>query len=59
MLTLYLQNKLLQAFKDERGQDIVEYTILTGMIVVAIIASIASVATWVSGKWTALSGALT
>ena len=45
-------------FKEEDGQDMVEYTILTGMIVVAIIASITTVATWVTGKWTALAATL-
>jgi pilus assembly protein Flp/PilA len=53
-------NSAFQALKsDERGQDMVEYTILTGMIVVAIIASIGTVATWVQTKWSTLAGALT
>jgi pilus assembly protein Flp/PilA len=52
-------NNVLQALKtDERGQDLVEYTILTGMIVVAVLGSITTIATWVTGKWTTLAAAL-
>jgi pilus assembly protein Flp/PilA len=61
MSKLYTQlNTAFQALKnDESGQDMVEYTILTGMIVVAIIGSIGTVATWVTGRWTTLAGSLT
>jgi Flp pilus assembly pilin Flp len=57
MSKLYTKlNNALQALKkDERGQDMVEYTILTGMIVVAAIASITTIGTWVTGQWTALA----
>jgi Flp pilus assembly pilin Flp len=60
MSKLYTKlNSAFQAFKkDEQGQDMVEYTILTGMIVVAVITSVGTVATWVAGKWAALAGAL-
>ena len=47
-----------EMLKDESGQDMVEYTILTGMIVVAVIASITTVAGWVQTQWSNLAAAL-
>jgi len=44
---------------DESGAALVEYTVLLGILLVAVIATIALVGTWVSGKWTALHTALT
>ncbi|MER9028089.1 MULTISPECIES: Flp family type IVb pilin [unclassified Mesorhizobium] len=43
---------------DENGAAMVEYTILLGMITVAVIATIILVGTWVTGRWTALNAAL-
>ncbi|ETA71193.1 MULTISPECIES: Flp family type IVb pilin [Mesorhizobium] len=40
---------------DENGAAMVEYTILLGIITVAVIATIITVGTWVSGRWTTLS----
>ncbi|PBB89748.1 Flp family type IVb pilin [Mesorhizobium sp. WSM3864] len=52
-------NKLMtltrQFRDDENGAAMVEYTILLGIITVAVIASIIVVGTWVSGKWTTLT----
>lgn len=44
--------------RDDEGAAMVEYTILLGMITVAVIASIIVVGTWVTGQWTALTAAL-
>ena len=44
---------------DESGAALVDYTVLLGILLVAVIATIALVGTWVSGKWTALHTALT
>jgi len=44
--------------QDEEGAALVEYTVLLGIMLVAVIASIIYVGGWVSGKWTALTGAL-
>ena len=44
--------------KDEEGAALIEYTVLLGIMLVAVIATIILVGTWVSGKWTALNGAL-
>ena len=43
---------------DENGAAMVEYTILLGIITVAVIATIITVGTWVSGQWTVLSTSL-
>ena len=44
--------------KDEDGAALVEYTVLLGIMLVAVIATIVAVGTWVNGKWTALNTAL-
>ncbi|MER9028090.1 Flp family type IVb pilin [Mesorhizobium sp. M0674] len=43
---------------DENGAAMVEYTILLGMITVAVIATIILVGAWVTGQWTTLQAAL-
>jgi pilus assembly protein Flp/PilA len=51
--------KMLKAFRDdENGAAMVEYTILLGIITVAVIATIILVGAWVSGKWVALNSQL-
>jgi pilus assembly protein Flp/PilA len=45
--------------KDEDGAALIEYTALLAILLVAVIAVIAGVGTWVSGEWTNLSVALT
>jgi pilus assembly protein Flp/PilA len=44
---------------DEEGAALVEYTVLIGIMLVAVIAAIISVGGWVNTQWTALNGALT
>jgi pilus assembly protein Flp/PilA len=44
--------------RDEDGVTMLEYTILLGIITVAVIASVVYAGTWVSGKWTTLTGAI-
>jgi pilus assembly protein Flp/PilA len=41
--------------KDEDGAALIEYTVLLGILVVAVIATIIAVGGWVSNKWTALN----
>jgi pilus assembly protein Flp/PilA len=43
---------------DEEGAALVEYTVLLGILVVAVIATIITVGGWISGKWSALSASL-
>jgi pilus assembly protein Flp/PilA len=40
--------------KDEEGASLIEYTVLLGILLVAVIATIGAVGTWVNGKWTTL-----
>jgi pilus assembly protein Flp/PilA len=50
---------VLNGFKnDEDGAALIEYTVLIGILLVAVIATIGLVGTWVSGRWTALNAAL-
>jgi len=54
---------MLQTIKtfahEDSGVTMLEYTILLGIITVAVITSVAFAGTWVSGKWTALTAKLT
>jgi pilus assembly protein Flp/PilA len=45
--------------KDEDGTALVEYSILLGVIAVAVIAFATGVGTWSSGKWAALCAQIT
>jgi pilus assembly protein Flp/PilA len=45
--------------KDEEGAALIEYTVLLGILVVAVIATIVAVGVWVNGKWNALQVQLT
>ena len=44
--------------KDQDGAALIEYTVLLGILIVAVIATIGLVGTWVSGQWTTLNSAL-
>lgn len=54
-----LVNLLKQLKSDESGAAMVEYTVLLALMLVAAIVAITTLGTWVSGRWTALNGALT
>jgi pilus assembly protein Flp/PilA len=43
---------------DEDGAALLEYTVLLGILLVAVIATITLVGTWITGQWTALNSAL-
>jgi pilus assembly protein Flp/PilA len=43
---------------DEEGAALVEYTVLLGIMLVAVIATIVAVGGWVNTKWTALNSNL-
>ena len=51
-------NLLRRLRKDEDGAALIEYTVLLGILLVAVVATITSVGTWVSGQWTALNASL-
>jgi pilus assembly protein Flp/PilA len=44
--------------KDQKGAALIEYTVLLGILVVAVIALIVAVGNWVNGKWSALQAQL-
>jgi pilus assembly protein Flp/PilA len=44
--------------RDEEGAALIEYTVLLGIMLVAVIATIILVGTWITGQWTALQAAL-
>ena len=44
--------------RQEDGVALIEYTVLLGIITVAVIATIILVGTWVSGQWTAFESQL-
>ena len=52
--------KLIKRLKrDEDGAPLVEYTVLLAILVVAVIALIIAVGSWVNNKWTVLNSQLT
>ena len=51
--------KYFQKFSDdERGVTMLEYTILIGIITVAVIVSVIFAGSWVASKWGVLTSAL-
>ena len=54
----YTMNLLRRLGKDEDGAALIEYTVLLGILLVAVIATIGLVGTWINGQWTALQAAL-
>lgn len=44
--------------KSESGAALVEYSLLIGLITVAVVATIVLVGTWVNGRWVALEATL-
>jgi pilus assembly protein Flp/PilA len=52
-------NQVRRLGKDEEGAALIEYTVLLGILVVAVIATIIAVGGWVNNKWTLLNGQLT
>jgi pilus assembly protein Flp/PilA len=51
-------NLLQKLWRDEDGASLIEYTVLLGILLVAVIATVGLVGTWVSGQWTTLQGQL-
>lgn len=49
---------LNQVRTDEEGAALIEYTVLLAILLVAVIAVIGGVGTWINGQWTALNAAL-
>ena len=58
MLLNQLKKDVFRFKKDEDGAALIEYTVLLGILLVAVIAIITFVGGWISGQWHALSGQL-
>jgi pilus assembly protein Flp/PilA len=43
---------------DENGAALIEYTVLLGILLIAVVAIIGGVGQWVSTEWTSLSTAI-
>jgi pilus assembly protein Flp/PilA len=54
-----LKMSATRLLRSEDGVTMLEYTILIGIITIAVIASVAYAGTWVSTQWTALTAKLT
>jgi len=46
-------------FADESGAALLEYTVLVGIIVVAVVTAILSIGNWVATNWSTLNTTLT
>ena len=44
--------------KDQDGAAMIEYTVLLGVMMVGVMATISLVGTWIAGHWTTVQGQL-
>jgi pilus assembly protein Flp/PilA len=58
MLLNQLKSYVSSFKKDEDGAALIEYTVLLGILLIAVIAVITAVGHWINNEWTALNGAL-
>ena len=58
-MLISLKRSATRLLRSEDGVTMLEYTILIGIITIAVIASVAYAGTWVSTQWTALTAKLT
>jgi pilus assembly protein Flp/PilA len=54
----YAKQQIAKFRKDESGAALIEYSVLIGLITVAVIATIVLVGGWVGTQWTNLNAAL-
>jgi pilus assembly protein Flp/PilA len=50
------KNLVRRLAKDEHGAALLEYTVLIGLLIAAVLATIIGVGGWVNGIWTTLNG---
>ena len=55
---LKVKSLIARLRRDEDGAALIEYTVLLGILLVAVIATIVLVGTWVNGTWTNFEAAL-
>ena len=51
-------NLVKQLKTDEDGAPLIEYTVLLGVLLVAVILIITAVGGWINGQWAALNNAI-
>jgi len=51
-------NSVTKFKKDEDGAALIEYTVLLGILVIAVVAIITAVGTWVNSQWATLNSSL-
>jgi pilus assembly protein Flp/PilA len=54
----HVANLLRRLSKDEDGAALIEYTVLLGILLIAVIATIGLVGTWINNQWTNLNASL-
>ena len=59
MLLEQFKNRVSQLKKNEDGAALIEYTVLLGILLIAVIAIITAVGGWINREWTALNASLT
>lgn len=52
------RNLIRRLAKDEHGAALIEYTVILGILIVAVLATVIAVGRWVTGIWTGLNGQL-
>jgi pilus assembly protein Flp/PilA len=58
MLLDQLKSYVSQFKKDEDGAALIEYTVLLGILLIAVIAVIGAVGVWINGQWAGLNSQL-
>ena len=53
-----IKNTTVRLWNDESGASLLEYSVLIGLIVAGVVASIVGVANWTGGRWGNLLGVL-
>jgi len=51
-------NFIQKLSRDEEGAALIEYTVLLGVLLTAVILTLIAVGSWVNGQWTSLNGAI-
>jgi pilus assembly protein Flp/PilA len=51
-----LRSRLGQLHRDEDGAALVEYTVLVGLLIGAVLLSVIAVGGWVGTQWTTFNG---
>jgi pilus assembly protein Flp/PilA len=54
----WLVNLVKRLKTDEDGASLIEYTVLLGILLIAVIAIIGAVGGWIAGQWGALNNAI-